>query len=86
MRIHQVSRVLGPLALLLAVPVLGTTPASAAPREPQPVTDVQCIEAGGKPKEVSYDGGDFDYTICEGGTFNGKVVIVPDDDDDLILP
>ncbi|WP_372411483.1 hypothetical protein [Streptomyces luteireticuli] len=85
MRIHQVSRVLGPLALLLAVPALGTTPATAAP-EPQPVTDAQCIDNGGLPTEITTNGGDYDYDICKGGKYDGLIVIVPDDDNDGIWP
>ncbi|MFI9718573.1 hypothetical protein ACIHFE_02810 [Streptomyces sp. NPDC052396] len=83
MRIRQVSRVLVPPALLLAVSGLGAASATAAPRAPQPVTDVECIEAGGQPKNVSF--GWDTYTICSGGAFDGKV-IADDDDDWWSLP
>ncbi|MEV5506885.1 hypothetical protein [Streptomyces orinoci] len=81
MRIRQVSRVLGPLALLLATSGLGAASATAAPRPaPQPVTDVQCIEGGGQPKGVTFNWGA--YTVCSGGVYDGKVIVNGDDDDD----
>ncbi|KNB53147.1 hypothetical protein [Streptomyces caatingaensis] len=81
MRRRHATRVLGPPVILLALLGPGAWPATAAPRAPQPVTDVDCIEGGGQPKEVTIEWGS--YTICAGGTHNGKVVV---DDVDWILP